>query len=94
MDLLLTTSLEHFAGVIITLWTTCAIAGRPWSHGVRIVDLELAKEMTSPWHAVGALSKRNKVLGWRKAGWSSLVRFVICFSLSICVLLQGLAVRK
>ena len=86
MDLLLTKALQLTAGVIVTLWMT-----RPRSSpGARLADFDLGEELTKPWEACGKFSERWSTFGWKRAGWR---RFLITLPVSICVLLQGLAIN-
>lgn len=86
MDLLLTKALQLTAGVIVTLWMT-----RPRSSpGARLADFDLGEELTKPWEACGKFSERWSTFGWKRAGWR---RFLITLPVSVCVLLQGLAIN-
>ena len=86
MDLLLTKALQLTAGVIVTLWMTT-----PRSNpGARLADFDLGEELTKPWEACGKFSERWSTFGWKRAGWR---RFLITLPVSVCVLLQGLAIN-
>ena len=86
MDLLLTKALQLTAGVIVTICMT-----RPRSSpGARLADFDLGEELTKPWEACGKFSERWSTFGWKRAGWR---RFLITLPVSVCVLLQGLAIN-
>jgi hypothetical protein len=86
MDLLITKALQITAGMIVTLWMT-----RPKSDpGVRLADFDLGEELTKPWEACGKFSERWSTFGWKRAGWR---RLLITLPVSVCVLLQGLAIN-
>lgn len=86
MDLLITKALQITAGMVVTLWMT---RQRPNS-GVRLADFDLGEELTKPWEACTKFSDRWSVFGWRRAGWR---RLLITLPVSVCVLLQGLAIN-
>lgn len=89
MDLLLTKALQITAGVIVTLWMTRSRRSSG-ARGARIADFELSEELTKPWAALSQFTKRWSNNGWKGAGKT---RFLITLSISVCVLLQGLAVN-
>ncbi|EPE09114.1 hypothetical protein F503_06890 [Ophiostoma piceae UAMH 11346] len=91
MDLLVTISLEDLAGVALTM----SLVGRPSllgksNGGVGIKDLELSQELTKPWAAISSFYKRCTDSGWSLA---SVLRFVLGLTVSICLLLQGVAIN-
>jgi hypothetical protein len=92
MDLLVTMSLENLAAVTLTLWMAGkkAMLGSP---GVRLMDLGLSQELTKPWVSVQAFWKRCNALGWNATGYRGLLRFLVTLAISICVLLQGVAIN-
>jgi hypothetical protein len=86
MDLLITKALQITAGVVVTVWMT-----RPRSEpGVRLADFDLGEELTKPWEACAKFSERWSTFGWKRAGWR---RLLITLPVSVCVLLQGLAIN-
>jgi hypothetical protein len=86
MDLLITKALQITAGVVVTLWMT-----RQRSNpGVRLADFDLGEELTKPWEACAKFSERWSTFGWKRAGWR---RLLITLPVSVCVLLQGLAIN-
>ncbi|KXS97507.1 hypothetical protein AC578_4615 [Pseudocercospora eumusae] len=87
LDLLVTKALTNFAGLLITM--SMVAQGLHWS-GVRLADFQLGEELTKPWESIEAFIQRGKTLGWRRAGW---MRFTTTLIVSICVLLQGLAMN-
>lgn len=89
MDLLLTKALQGTAGVIVTLWMT-RHHDFEGEAGVRLADLELSEELTKPWTAIFKFNARRRYGGWRAAGG---MRLVATLSISVCVILQGLAVN-
>lgn len=89
MDLLLTKALQITAGVIVTLWMTRSRRSSG-ARGARLADFELSEEFTKPWAALSQFTKRWSNNGWKGAGKT---RFLITLSISVCVLLQGLAVN-
>jgi hypothetical protein len=86
MDLLITKALQITAGVIVTLWMT-RLRSDP---GARLADFDLGEELTKPWEACGKFSERWSTFGWKRAGWR---RLLITLPVSVCVLLQGLAIN-
>jgi hypothetical protein len=86
MDLLVTKALQSTAGVVVTLWMTRERS----SPGVRLADFDLGEELTKPLEACGKFSERWSTLGWKRAGWR---RLLITLPVSICVVLQGLAIN-
>ena len=95
-DLLITTSLEDSAGVLVTLWMTSRAfdsfpaLNKGHAVGARLEDFGLKDELTKPWKSIGAFVSRVSALGWRQAGW---VRLLLTLGCSICVLLSGLAIN-
>ena len=89
MDLLLTKALQNTAGVIVTLWMTRRVDFEGEA-GVRLADLELSDELTKPWTAISKFASRWWHGGWRASGG---LRFIVTLSISICVILQSLAVN-
>lgn len=86
MDLLITKALQITAGVVLTLWMT-----RQRSNpGVRLADFDLGEELTKPWEACIKFSERWSTFGWKRAGWC---RLLITLPVSVCVILQGLAIN-
>jgi hypothetical protein len=86
MDLLITKALQITAGVIVTLWMTRQRS----DPGVRLADFDLGEELTKPWEACAKFSERWSTFGWKRAGWR---RLLITLPVSVCVLLQGLAIN-
>ncbi|KAI1624737.1 hypothetical protein EDD37DRAFT_357026 [Exophiala viscosa] len=92
MDFLVTVTLQEVAAVILTLWLTDHKLHifRP---GARLADLELADELTKPWVPIMVLLSRWKMGGWDGIKWRGILRFLTTWTVSICVLLQGLAIN-
>jgi hypothetical protein len=86
MDLLITKALQITAGVVVTLWMT----RQKSEPGVRLADFDLGEELTKPWEACAKFSERWSTFGWKRAGWR---RLLVTLPLSVCVLLQGLAIN-
>jgi hypothetical protein len=58
--------------------------------GIKITDFSMKDELSKPWIAFSAFVTRWRKDGWR---WTYLLRFLICLSVSFCVLLQGAGVN-
>ncbi|KAM0723636.1 hypothetical protein Q7P37_000624 [Cladosporium fusiforme] len=85
LDLLVTKALQITASVVLTLWMT----QQPHS-GVQLADFELGEELTKPWAALARFRERWSRRGWKNADWS---RLLVALPVSICVILQGLAIN-
>jgi hypothetical protein len=94
LDVLLISSLEYTASVLLTIWMT-ATDGKD-APGATFGDLELKNELTKPWMTMYGFIWRCQRFKWRWTSWSSwrsFLRFLLCLCISICVLLQGLAIN-
>ncbi|KAF3000848.1 hypothetical protein E8E13_007130 [Curvularia kusanoi] len=109
LDVLLVSSLEYTASVLLTTWMTAEPRKAPC--GASFNDFDVKNELTKPWMTIRSFAKRSdwswknvksltfwKSLGswegWRRrASWKSFGRFVLCLCISVCVLLQGLAIN-
>jgi hypothetical protein len=94
LDVLLISSLEYTASVLLTIWMT-ATDGKD-APGATFGDFELKNELTKPWMTMYGFIWRCQRFKWRWTSWSSwrsFLRFLLCLCISICVLLQGLAIN-
>jgi hypothetical protein len=94
LDVLLISSLEYTSSVLITIWMT-ATDGKD-APGATFGDFDLKNELTKPWMTVYGFIWRCKRFKWQWTSWSSwrsFLRFLFCLCISICVLLQGLAIN-
>jgi hypothetical protein len=94
LDVLLISSLEYTASVLLTIWMT-ATDGKD-APGATFGDFELKNELTKPWMTTYGFIWRCQRFKWRWTSWSSwrsFLRFLLCLCISICVLLQGLAIN-
>jgi hypothetical protein len=94
LDVLLISSLEYTASVLLTIWMT-ATDGKD-ATGATFGDFELKNELTKPWMTVYGFIWRCQRFKWRWTSWSSwrsFLRFSLCLCISISVLLQGLAIN-
>lgn len=88
LDVLLISSLEYTASIVVTAWMT---AKKPHdASGATFGDFELKNELTKPWMTIWAFVWRWKRF---KFSFKSLLRFLLCLCVSVCVLLQGLAIN-
>ncbi|KAJ4300888.1 hypothetical protein N0V90_002976 [Kalmusia sp. IMI 367209] len=88
LDVLLVSSLEYTASVLITTWMTAERTRI--ERGATFGDFELKNELTKPWMTIWAFVWRSRRFKWN---YKSLFRFLLCLCISICVLLQGLALN-
>jgi hypothetical protein len=88
LDVLLVSSLEYTASILITTWMTAERSQD--ERGATFGDFELKNELTKPWMTIWAFVWRCQRFKW---SYKSLFRFLLCLCISVCVLLQGLAIN-
>lgn len=86
LDVLLITSLEYTASILLTTWMTAE--ENTDARGATFGDFELKNELTKPWITIWSFVVRCRRF---KCNWWSFLRFLLCLCVSVCVLLQGLA---
>jgi hypothetical protein len=86
LDVLLVSSLEYMASFTLTVW----MAETPVAVGATYSDFGLRDELTKPWMTVASFITR-----WRRStfSWRSVFRLFLCLSVSVSVMLQGLAIN-
>jgi hypothetical protein len=93
LDVLLISSLEYTASMLLTTWMTSEDKAK---RGATFGDFDLKNELTKPWMALNSFVWRCRRFRWNwksRNSWTSLFRFLLCLCISICVLLQGLAIN-
>jgi hypothetical protein len=92
LDVILVSSLEYTASMMLTVWmaragtsSTVSLVG-----GATFSDFDLKDELTKPW-----MTLVNFFTRWRRSRWSwkSFLRCILCLCISISVMLQGLAIN-
>lgn len=87
MDAFVQASLKHTASVLLTAWMALG------KRGASLLDLKLKEELTEPWTCIWNFSKRCSRHGWKGISFKDILRFLLSLSVSICVLLLGLAIN-
>jgi hypothetical protein len=89
LDVILVSSLEYTASMMLTVWMARSKIGKTPT-GADFNDFGLKDELTKPWMTLASFFTR-----WRRSKWSwrSLFRCLLCLSISISVMLQGLAIN-
>jgi hypothetical protein len=92
LDVFLVSSLEYTASIMLTIWMARAGTSSTSGHvdGATFSDFGLKDELTKPWMTLVSFFTRWQQSRW---SWKSFLRCVLCLSISISVMLQGLAIN-
>jgi hypothetical protein len=95
LDYLVANVIEHIAQLIFTLWMIRGPPGKNMA-GAYPVDFEMKEELLKTWITTTNFIERSRVFGWPKfkgMNGTSCFRFFIALVVSVCFLLQGVAIN-